>query len=395
VVVYSNTPEPFSRTLYSLSPAFQRDVDAAQYEVIVLDNGSSEPPDISEAVSLGLNVEVLRINDANVSPARAINTGLNASIGRHVGVMIDGARLASAGLLKTVLLALRLADRCVVGSRGRYLDFHGFKRHREGMLEGRLEGTLAGTLEGCGPFDQTELLDSVQWKSHPDRLFDISVFDESSGRSWSDPIAESGGIFMSRQLWRELDGYCSQFQAPDGGYVNLDTWRRACLLPDVLAVVLLGEATFLQWHEGRVTDGAQQALDRRHDEYQRIRGEAYRLPDVELRFFGALSKRLSGMPANSSQSFAHVEGALSALSALSALELQLFELERSTSWRLTEPIRKIKQFLTPSPVAPPFWHALSLEQRQQFLQARVEAIYQSRSWRLLEPLRRAVQRLRR
>ena len=33
------------RTLASLSPEYQRDIDPADYEVIVVDNGSAEPVD--------------------------------------------------------------------------------------------------------------------------------------------------------------------------------------------------------------------------------------------------------------------------------------------------------------------------------------------------------------
>lgn len=121
VIVYYNIPAQFRRTLYSLSPVFQRGIDPADYEVLVVDNGSSEPPDVREAIALGMNVEVLRIDEASSSPARAINLGLNASLGRTVGVFIDGARLASPGLLCQALAALRVSDRAVVGSRGRYL----------------------------------------------------------------------------------------------------------------------------------------------------------------------------------------------------------------------------------------------------------------------------------
>ena len=43
VVVAYNMTRELKRTLYSLSPKFQRDVKAQDYEVIVVDNGSTLP----------------------------------------------------------------------------------------------------------------------------------------------------------------------------------------------------------------------------------------------------------------------------------------------------------------------------------------------------------------
>jgi len=45
VVVVHNIPREASRTLYSLSPHYQRHIAAQDYEVIVVDNGSTPPFD--------------------------------------------------------------------------------------------------------------------------------------------------------------------------------------------------------------------------------------------------------------------------------------------------------------------------------------------------------------
>lgn len=276
VVVHYNIPREFPRTLYSLSPAFQQGIEPDEYEVIVVDNGSAKPPSLKAAKKLGLDVHLIEVDDPLTSPARAINIGLNASCGRHVGVMIDGARLASPGLLSTARAALRFDERAVVGSRGRYL---GPKPQRDSMLDGYTRKV------------EDELLESIDWKHNGYDLFKISVFDESSGPHWFRPVSESNSIFMSRQLWGELDGYSELFDEPGGGYVNLDTWRRACLLPDVTPILLLGEATFHQLHGGVATNAPESETARMRADYAEIRGEPFSVPPVRLRYWGTMDKR--------------------------------------------------------------------------------------------------------
>lgn len=276
VVVHYDIPREFPRTLYSLSPAFQRGIGADEYEVIVVDNGSRRRPRLGAAKELGLDVQLITADDPSPSPARAINLGLNASCGRHVGVMIDGARLASPGLLSATRQALTLSERAVVGSRGRYL---GPKVQRESMTEGYTREV------------EDQLLDSIDWMNNGDALFSISVFDESSGPHWFQPVSESNSLFMSRHLWRELGGYSERFTEPGGGYVNLDTWRRACLLPDVMPIVLLGEATFHQIHGGVATNVPKENTAGMRSRYEEIRGEPYSVPPVRLHFFGSMPAR--------------------------------------------------------------------------------------------------------
>ena len=276
VVVHFNIKREFPRTLYSLSPAFQQGITADEYEVIVVDNGSKRPPKISEAKDLGLDVRVIEVPEPSVSPARAANLGLNASIGRHVGVMIDGARIASPGLLATARDALSICDRAVVGSRGRYL---GPEAQRKSVKKGYSKKV------------EDELLESIDWCNNGYGLFEISVFDESSGPHWFAPVSESNSLFMARALWAESGGYDEAFDEPGGGYVNLDMWRRACEMPDVRPTVLLGEATFHQLHGGVATNSTEQATAAMRDRYEQIRQQPWARPVPRLCFFGSLDGR--------------------------------------------------------------------------------------------------------
>lgn len=260
IVISYNIPRELPRTLFSLSPKFQRNITADEYEIIIVDNGSEKVPDISAITNSGVDCELITVTNPSISPARAINIGINASIGKYVGVFIDGARIASSGLIAATRNALQLSERVVVASRGRYL---GLKVQRENMME------------GYNQVVEDMMLKDIDWQNNGDRLFDISVFDESSGNYWLDPIAESNSIFMSRLLWQELGGYSEQFKSPGGGFVNPDTWRRACKLPNIRPVILIGEATFHQFHNGVATNVSKERVIAYREEYEKIRGEKF------------------------------------------------------------------------------------------------------------------------
>ncbi len=278
VVISYNTPRELPRTLLSLSPGYQRGIDRHEYEVIVVDNGSANPPTAAQYEHLGMDLTVLTTESPVSSPVAAINRGLNASIGSSVGVFIDGARIASPGLLRSAKEALRTSPRAVVGTRGRYL---GYKFQRDSMIEG---------------YDQAaedQLLASVAWQTNGYELFQISVFDESAGASWLSPIAESNSLFLSRQMWAELNGYDRRFQLPGGGMVNLDTWTRAISLPDARPIVLLGESTFHQFHGGVATNGSLTTIDTFYDDYHAIRGRVYEVPQVPVHLWGSFTHVVS------------------------------------------------------------------------------------------------------
>lgn len=276
VVVHYDIPRELPRTLRSLSTPFQTGIDPDDYEILVVDNGSTIPPDPDSFRSLEASIELIRVPDPNPSPAHAVNVGLNSAMGKYIGVFVDGARMASPRLLSSALEALQTSERAVVGTRGRYL---GPGMQRQTMLDGYDQST------------EDALLESLDWERNGYRLFDISVFDESSGPSWFHPVAESNSLFMARDLWRELGGYCEEFTSPGGGFVNLDSWKRACELPRVTPILLAGEATFHQIHGGVATNRPQVATEPMRDEYRRIRGIDYSAPRLDIRTWGDFRSR--------------------------------------------------------------------------------------------------------
>ena len=267
VVIAFNIPRELPRTLWTLSGAYQRDNATEDYEVLVVDNGSTPPVNPQDFADLKGNFRFLRIDDARPSPAQAINKGLAAATGDVVGVMIDGARMVSPGMLNYALQGASLGADNVVGALGWYL---GFDFQRNAMQFGYNQAA------------EDKLLDSVDWRGNGYALFDIATLDESSMDGWFSPIAELNVIFLHKQKWVQLGGFDEQFDLPGGGLVNLDLYARAIEDPDAHLVLLMGEASFHQFHHGVATNSsAEKALqdwDHWAHQYEQIRGMPYTVP---------------------------------------------------------------------------------------------------------------------
>ena len=108
VVVVYNMRREAERTLFSLSSAYQRDVPADDYEVIVVENGSRDPIDEAYVRRFGENFKLLTVPDASQSPAPALNFGAEQARGDIIVSMIDGARMVSPGCIAWTLRAFDL-----------------------------------------------------------------------------------------------------------------------------------------------------------------------------------------------------------------------------------------------------------------------------------------------
>lgn len=267
VVVVYEIPREAPRTLLSLSASYQRHIDPDDYEVIVVDNGSSPPIDSKMIEGLAGNFRLIQIQRASPSPVAAVNRGLAEARGDVIGVMIDGARIATPGLLHFARHGARLYERAVVAALGWYLG-HDYQRWA-------MQGGYDRTREDA-------LLTSIGWPLDGYRLFEIGTMDESSVDGWLAPISESNGLFMRRATWELLGGLDERFDSPGGGIINLDTFRRAAELSDAELVVLLGEGTFHQFHGGVATNtlakNMRDSWTKWADQYRAIRGRPYELP---------------------------------------------------------------------------------------------------------------------
>ncbi len=257
------------RTLATLSPDYQR--DAPDYEVIVVDNGSPTPVPNYLLDPLP-NAKLIRLDPAPGSPARACNVGIEAASADTVGVFIDGARMASPGVVANAHAAMR-TERTIVST----LAFHLGS-----------EPQMQSAKRGYDQQVEDRLLASIDWHRDGYELFTVSVFAGSSHRGWFGPMGESNGLFLSAALWQEVGGFDESFDRPGGGLVNHDLYRRTCELPYTDLTVLLGEGTFHQYHGGASTSG-RDLHDELWAEYESIRGRPFVPPTKAASYYGSVA----------------------------------------------------------------------------------------------------------
>jgi glycosyltransferase involved in cell wall biosynthesis len=243
VLVSHEMGRELPRTLRSLAAPYQTGLPRDALEIIVVDNGSLEPPDAGAAAGLDARIRFLRQPCPGPSPVAAINTGLAVARGALIGVWIDGARLASPGLVAACLAAARLHARPVIATLnyqlGPSLQFDSARHGYDQAAEDRL-------------------LADIDWPADGYRLFDVATSELRAGPSG--PMLESNALFLPRALWDELGGYDAAFVEPGGGVVNVDTYLRACALPGVQQIRILGEGTFHQIHGGLSTSTPASAM---------------------------------------------------------------------------------------------------------------------------------------
>jgi len=263
VVVFHAMAREAPRTLHTLSTAYQHGVDALDYEVIAVDNGSNPPLDPALAPGFGAQFTHLAHAPRWPSPCEGVNAGVRAARGEFVMVCIDGARMLSPGLLRQALAALALAPHPFVYTLGMHL---GPKVQNESMLEG---------------YDQARedaLLATVDWKRDGYALFGISSVALSSRNGFFSALSESNCFALRRDDYLALGGLDEAFTSAGGGLVNLDFFNRVHEDPRFQPVLLLGEATFHQFHGGTATNvpPAQHPWQAMAAEYEAIRGKPFR-----------------------------------------------------------------------------------------------------------------------
>jgi cephalosporin hydroxylase len=280
VVVFYNMRREAARTLHSLSRRYQEDLGDVDYEVIVVENGSSPDERLSDEYVRSFGPEFRYIDlgdDAPPSPVTALNRGIREGRGKAFALMIDGAHVLTPGVLRFGLAGLRTYDRAIVVTQQWYVG----------------PGQQGDAIDnGYDEAYEDRLFEKIQWPANGYRLFEIGSF--VGDRDWFDGLWETNCMFVERSLLEQVGGFDESFTVAGGGYANLELYERLGSSPDVSVTTIIGEGSFHQSHGGTTTNQTD-ADERRnrvfgfgHD-YAQLRGRAFRGPGKPIHFVGRFS----------------------------------------------------------------------------------------------------------
>lgn len=276
IVIVHNMRREAPRTLFSLSRPYQHEVAVKDYEVIVVENGSTDPLPAAEVEGMAPNFRYHRHETSSVSPVEAVNLGVELARGEQVAVCVDGARIISPGIVHYLLAAFRAFANPFAYTLGWHL------------------GAEVQNLSIKNGYDQTaedRLLDTVAWQQNGYALFSVAALALSCREGWFSTVAESNCFALRKSEFVRLGGFDPAFQAAGGGLVNLDFFSLAVTSPELTPVLLLGEGTFHQIHGGVATnvEMAAHPWEKFHEEYVRRRGRPYAPPQFSPHYLGRLS----------------------------------------------------------------------------------------------------------
>jgi len=279
IIVAYNMEREIPRTLLSLSKNYQLGVQALEYEVIIVDNGSSSRLSIDEGVLGGVPLTIIENRSSSPSPVLAANQGVAKSSGRLICLMLDGAHILTPGVFQLALAADRAYINSVIATRYFFL--------------GPDEQNIS-IEAGYNQEEEDRLLNAIDWPSNGYGLFDIGTPFRSGAKniSWLNRMFESNCLFLGRTLFDELGGFDTRFDLPGGGFANLDFFKRACDFEGSTPVQLIGEGSFHQVHGGTTTNTSiatrKKQTQAYRDQFREIRGHIDLISKKPVQYIGHL-----------------------------------------------------------------------------------------------------------
>jgi cephalosporin hydroxylase len=279
VVVFYNMRRESERTLHALTRIYQEGIDDLDYEVIAVENGSSEDQKLGEEFVREFGPEFRYLDlgeEATPSPANALNRGVAVARGKAIALMIDGAHVLTPGAFRFGMLALEAYEPAVVITQPWYV---GPGQQREAMKA------------GYDTAYEDRLFEEIEWPVDGYRLFEVGHF--VGDRDWFDGLAESNCILVPRSLLEQSGGMDEVFSMPGGGFANLDFYERMCSTAGVTVASVLGEASFHQMHGGTTTN--EPGVAERHENlssyrqhYRQVRGRVFHGHGKYIHYVGSL-----------------------------------------------------------------------------------------------------------
>lgn len=287
IIVVHDMRRAAPRSLLALGSAYQQGIDAADYEIIVVENGSSQPLDAAAVEALGSNIRYHYLENPPPSPAFAINYGASQARGEVLAIMVDGAHMLTPGVLRHALDMFAAHCNPLVLTAPFFLG------------PGPQTQTIAA---GYDEAEEDRLLASIDWPAAGYRLFEIGVpyriVEDPQTRPklfWFVRQFESNCLFVRKASFEAVGRCDERFDFPGGGILLPDLYRRLCQLEDSAIIQLLGEASFHQIHGGVSTNTTPEKQREKWNsylaQYLQIRGEPFEVSQKPLRFYGHMPNR--------------------------------------------------------------------------------------------------------
>ncbi len=279
ILVAHNMRREISRTLQSLITDYQVNCENLDYEVLVIENGSTEKLDAKTVESFGPQFRYHYLQDPPPSPAYALNYGAKHSTGNILCFMIDGAHLLTPGVFKQAMSVFGAIENPVVLTRYFFL---GPSDQNESVLTGYCKEK------------EDALLEKIDWPHEGYRLFEIGVplQGDVPKITWFNKMIESNCLFMYRSTFERVGGADEGFDMPGGGFLNIDLCKEASDLPGAQPVQLIGEGSFHQIHGGTTTNVTAEERDEKVSaylaQYRKIRGHEVAASEKDVYYWGHL-----------------------------------------------------------------------------------------------------------
>ena len=276
IVVFFNMGREAERTLYTLSTAYQKDVTSEQYEVIAVDNGSSEPLNRQYVESFGSNFNYIFYPTESSSPVEAINKAVAHCQGSLIMVMIDGAHMLSPGIITNAFRVFRAFSDPFIAVVG----FH---------LGPEIQNSSVS--KGYNQQVEDALLDTLDWRDNGYNLFKLSQGLSYDYAGWFGILMESNCFFMRKDSFLQAGGFNLQFTETGGGLAILDLFHSLVSNLEQEYIVLLGEGSFHQFHGGVASNApfVEHPWERFHEQYKAIKGHPFQVVVRRPIFFGGIS----------------------------------------------------------------------------------------------------------
>ena len=272
------------RTVETFLPPYQQGIESDEIEIIVMENGSTEPIATEVVENWPDNVRYIKVENPKASPANALNEGVKLSRGAWVCPVIDGARMITPSVIKSCKDMMKVYDNPVIATIGYHL---GSIIQQENVNNGYNQQV------------EDELLASINWPNNPYEIFNISCLGGSARALWLGKLPESNVLIMRKEFYLSISGYDEAFNIPGGGLVNLDFFKRCVDHPNSQYILLLGEGSFHQFHGGvttsrsvskpSLTKNNMSTWEEYAQQYAQIRGENYKHADKEPILYGQVN----------------------------------------------------------------------------------------------------------